>query len=75
MHKRPLQLLFGFNSVSLTAFYAWVSWKETRAGPRVAWFAAIMLLGNIAMSAYVLRQLARLAPSDPMSTLLPARNA
>jgi hypothetical protein len=52
-----------------------VLWKETRAGPRLAWFAAIMLLGNIAISAYMLRQLARLAPSDPMSTLLSARNA
>jgi hypothetical protein len=113
MHKRALQLLFGFILVSLTAynawvctqqsvfawgglttppdnlwtiaafidayygfitFYVWVLWKESRAGPRVAWFAAIMLLGNIAMSAYLLRQLARLAPSDPMSTLLSARN-
>ena len=33
-----------------------------------------MLLGNIAMSAYVLRQLARLKATDPMSTLLSARN-
>ena len=61
---------FGF-----ITFYVWVLWKETRTGPRVAWFAAIMLLGNIAMSGYLLRQLARLAPSDPMSTLLSARNA
>jgi hypothetical protein len=55
-------------------FYVWVLWKEPRALPRVFWFAAIMLLGNIAMSAYVLRQLARLGPTDPMSTLLSARN-
>jgi hypothetical protein len=33
-----------------------------------------MLLANIAMSAYVLRQLARLTPADSMSTLLCARN-
>ena len=46
-----------------------------RALPRVLWFIAIMLLGNIAMSAYVLRQLARLGPSDSMDTLLSARNA
>ncbi len=56
-------------------FYVWVLWKETRALPRVAWFLAIMLLGNIAMSAYVLRQLARLAPGDSMSTLLCTRNS
>lgn len=55
-------------------FYVWVLWKETRALPRTLWFFAIMLLGNIAMSAYVLRQLARLAPADSMSTLLSARN-
>jgi hypothetical protein len=113
MHKRPLQLLFTFILVSLTAynvwvctqqsvlqwgglttapdnlwtiatlvdayygfitFYVWVLWKETRALPRVSWFLAIMLLGNIAMSAYVLRQLAK-APADAsMGTLLSARN-
>ncbi|HEY6123496.1 MAG TPA: DUF1475 family protein [Steroidobacteraceae bacterium] len=56
-------------------FYVWVLWKETRALPRVSWFVAIMLLGNIAMSVYVLRQLARLGPSDSMGTLLSARNA
>jgi len=56
-------------------FYMWVLWKEQRVLPRVGWFIAIMLLGNIAMSAYVLRQLARLTPSDSMGTLLSARNA
>ena len=55
-------------------FYAWVLWKEVRALPRALWFVAIMLLGNIAMSAYVLRQLARLRPADSMATLLAARN-
>ena len=56
-------------------FYVWVLWKETRALPRALWFVAIILLGNIAMSAYLLRQLARLAPEDSMGTLLSARNA
>jgi hypothetical protein len=55
-------------------FYVWVLWKEPRIRPRVLWFLGIMLLGNIAMAAYVLRQLARLAPADSMSTLLSARN-
>jgi Protein of unknown function (DUF1475) len=55
-------------------FYAWVLWKEVRAVPRTLWFVAIMLLGNIAMSAYVLRQLARLESRDSMNTLLSARN-
>ena len=113
MHKRALQILFGFILVSLTAynlwassrqsvlawgglttppdnvwtiatfidayygfvtFYVWVLWKETRALPRALWFVAIMALGNIAMSAYMLRQLARLEAADSMGTLLSARN-
>jgi len=61
---------FGF-----ITFYVWVMWKETRTLPRVLWFVAIVLLGNIAMSAYALRQLARLDPDDSMGTLLSARNA
>jgi hypothetical protein len=113
MHKRSLQVLFGFICLSLVAyttwastrqsmfawgglttppdnlwtiatlidayygfitFYMWVLWKETRALPRTLWFVAIMALGNIAMSAYVLRQLARLGETDSMGTLLSARN-
>ena len=56
-------------------FYVWVLWKEPRSLPRVAWFVAIMLTGNMAMSAYVLLQLARLKPGDSMAVLLAARNA
>ncbi|HUQ10808.1 MAG TPA: DUF1475 family protein [Steroidobacteraceae bacterium] len=113
MHKRGLQILFGFILVSLTVWNIWVStrqpvwqwgglttppdnlwtiatlidayygfitfcvwvlWKERRAAPRTFWCVAIMLLGNIAMSAYVLRQLARMSAGDSMSTLLSARN-
>ena len=63
------------DSYGFLTFYMWVLWKEPRALPRVCWFIAIMALGNIAMSAYVLRELARLTPSDSMGTLLSARNA
>ena len=56
-------------------FYVWVLWKEPRALPRAGWFIAIMALGNVAMSVYVLIQLARLAPGDSMGTLLATRNA
>ena len=55
-------------------FYVWVAWKEQRAVPRVGWFVAIMLLGNMAMSAYVLLQLARLHPDEPSSAILARRN-
>jgi hypothetical protein len=56
-------------------FYVWVLWKEPRWGPRVGWFVAIMLLGNMAMAAYVLLQLRKLKSGDDMGTLLAARNA
>lgn len=55
-------------------FYVWVLWKETRALPRTLWLAAVLALGNIAMSAYVLRQLSRLKPDDSMAVLLASRN-
>jgi hypothetical protein len=55
-------------------FYVWVFYKEARALPRIGWFIAIMLLGNMAMSAYVLRQLWRLGPGDSVSDLLATRN-
>jgi hypothetical protein len=56
---------FGF-----LTFYAWVFYKEARGGARAGWFVAIMLLGNIAMACYVLRELARLRPGEPVSALL-----
>jgi hypothetical protein len=51
-------------------FYAWVFYKELRWGSRASWFAAIMLLGNFAMAAYVLLQLARLRDDEPLEHLL-----
>ena len=56
-------------------FYVWVFYKETRAIGRVAWFAAIMLLGNMAMAAYVLRELKRLSADQPVSAILLRRPA
>ncbi len=55
-------------------FYVWVFYKERRALPRVGWFVAIMLLGNMAMSAYVLLQLARLRADEPAEAILVRRN-
>jgi hypothetical protein len=60
---------FGF-----LTFYVWVFYKESRWLPRIAWFVAIMLLGNMAMSAYVLRQLFRLRPEQRAREILAARN-
>jgi len=60
---------FGF-----LTFYVWVFYKERRWLPRVAWFVAIMVLGNMAMASYVLLQLARLRKDEPASAILAARN-
>jgi hypothetical protein len=56
-------------------FYVWVFYKEARAAGRIGWFVAIMLLGNMAMAAYVLRELARLRDDEPLQALLLRRNA
>jgi len=55
-------------------FYVWVCFKERGTLSRIAWFVAIMALGTMAMSAYVLLQLARLRRDEPITALLlPAR--
>ena len=56
---------FGF-----VTFYAWVFYKERGLAARLGWFVAIMLLGNFAMATYVLLQLSRLRPGEPVSRLL-----
>jgi hypothetical protein len=55
-------------------FYVWLLYKEPRWLPRIGWFVAIMLLGNMAMSVYVLYQLMRLRPDQNASDILMARN-
>jgi hypothetical protein len=55
-------------------FYVWVFYKEQRWLPRTGWFIGIMLLGNMAMAAYVLLQLARLPPGAPTASVLSTRN-
>jgi hypothetical protein len=54
-------------------FYAWLFYKERTVG-RIVGFLAVMLLGNIAMSLYVLRELARLPPGAPLASLLLRRD-
>ncbi|HXQ64250.1 MAG TPA: DUF1475 family protein [Steroidobacteraceae bacterium] len=50
-------------------FYTWVFYKERGLG-RGTWFVAIMLLGNIAMAGFMLRELARLKRDEPLARLL-----
>jgi predicted permease len=56
---------FGF-----LTFYCWVAYKETSAFARAAWLVAILLLGNIAMSIYMLIQLFRMPANAPIESLL-----
>jgi len=61
---------FGF-----ITFYAWVFYKERSTAAKLGWFLAIMLLGNMAMAAYVLRELGRLRDDEPASAILLRRAA
>jgi hypothetical protein len=56
-----------------TTFFVWVCYKQTAWSARLGWFVAIMLLGNIAMSAYCLDELFRVPVSGKVSDVLVAR--
>ena len=54
-------------------FYCWVFYKEASWTKRILWLVAILLLGNIAMSAYVLNKLFRLPADGTVTDLLANR--
>ena len=54
-------------------FFVWVGYKQSSWLARVAWFVAIMLLGNIAMAAYCLSELFALPKDGRLADLLTAR--
>ena len=56
------------------AFYVWVAWKEQSAAARVGWFVAIIALGNIAMAAYLLRELFAVPAAGPLDPVFTRRN-
>ena len=56
---------FGF-----IAFFAWVAYKEPRWMGRLGWFVALMALGNFAIAAYALIELAHWDPASGASGLL-----
>ncbi|KAB2645553.1 MAG: DUF1475 domain-containing protein [Verrucomicrobia bacterium] len=51
-------------------FWAWVAYKETTALARTGWLLAILLLGNIAMAIYLLRELFRVPADARLETVL-----
>ena len=56
-------------------FFVWVAYRERGAGVKILWLILILTLGNIAMSFYVLLQLFRMKPEEPLSSLLAPRSA
>jgi hypothetical protein len=56
-------------------FFVWVCYKQTSGVARGAWFLAIMLLGNIAMSSYCLSELWRTPRDGRVADILVARRA
>jgi hypothetical protein len=56
------------------AFHVWVAWKERSLAARVLWFVAIILLGNIAMAAYLLRELFGVSAQGPLDPVFVRRN-
>ncbi len=73
MHPWFIATLFDTYFAFLT-FWLWLAWKERAWLPRVAWLIAILLLGNIAMAAYMLIQLFRLPRTASLDQLLARRN-
>lgn len=51
-------------------FYCWVAYKERTWLARIAWLLAILLLGNIAMAAYMLIQLFRVSANARIEDIL-----
>jgi len=56
---------FGF-----LTFYLWLAYKETGWLARIGWLVAILLLGNIAMSLYMLITLSRLPAAAGIEQVL-----
>jgi hypothetical protein len=54
-------------------FFVWVCFKQTTAIARLAWFVAIILLGNLAMASYCLNELFRVPAGGKASAILTVR--
>ncbi len=54
-------------------FFVWVAFKQTSWVAKIAWFIAIILLGNIAMSAYWLNELFHTPRDGRLADILTTR--
>src|SRR6478736_7059847 len=72
--RDPLVIATLFDAYwAFITFYAWVAWKEQSLGARLLWFVAIVLLGNLAMSAYMLAQLFAVPAAGPLDEVFTRR--
>ncbi len=54
-------------------FFVWVCYKQTSWAARLGWLVAILLLGNIAIASYCLRELFAVDRRAPVADVLTAR--
>lgn len=59
---------------AFVAFYVWVAWKERSLPARILWFVTIILLGNISIAVYMLRELFAVPASGPLDEVFTRRN-
>ena len=69
LHPWFIATLFDTYFAFLT-FYAWLAYRETTLLARALWLIAILALGNIAMSVYMLQLLWRLPADASMAQVL-----
>ena len=75
-NAQPWAIATLFNAYcGFITFFVWVAFRERGAGIKILWLVLILLLGNIAMSLYVLLQLFRMKPGEPLSSLFTPRTA
>lgn len=55
-----LDAYFGFVTV-----YVWIAWKEQGLVARLLWLPAVLLWGNFALAAYMLRELFSVRANEP----------
>lgn len=55
-------------------FFVWVAWRERSLAARALWLVSILLLGNLATAAYLLRELCSVPARTSLGELLARRN-
>jgi hypothetical protein len=56
------------------AVFTWIAWKEQSLPARLLWFVALIALGNLAIAAYMLRELFSVPAAGPLNDVFARRN-